>query len=94
MGVARWRSDSKELMFVGSDGSILAVDVAPGGAFQASAPHKLFQVPFEILALAPNPGQLIDVTRDHQRLLVPMPVPSSAQREVSVVVNWPTALRK
>jgi Tol biopolymer transport system component len=94
LGVARWRNDSKELMFVSSDSSIVAVDVASGPTFQAGAPRKLFQVPFEILAWSPNPGQLIDVARDHQRLLVPMPVQESAQREVSVVVNWPTALRK
>ena len=92
--MARWRNDSKELMFVNGDGSIVAIDIAPGAAFQASAPHRLFQVPFEILALSPNPGTLIDVTRDHQRLLVPMPVPESVEREVAVVVNWPTALRK
>jgi eukaryotic-like serine/threonine-protein kinase len=94
LGVARWRNDSKELMFVNGDGSFVAIDIAPTTTFQASAPHRLFQVPFEILALSPNPGTLVDVTRDQQRLLVPMPVPESAQREVSVVVNWPAALRK
>jgi len=94
MGMARWRSDSKELMFINGDGSIVAVDVAPGPSFQISAPHKLFQLPLELLSLNNVRGTLADATRDNQRLLLIMPVQDSAQREVSVVMNWQQALRK
>jgi len=94
MGMARWRADSKELMFINGDGSIVAVDVAPGTAFQISAPHKLFQLPLELLAVGPNRGTLADAARDNQRLLLIMPVQESAQRELSVVMNWQSALRK
>jgi eukaryotic-like serine/threonine-protein kinase len=94
MGVARWRGDGKELMFVNGDGAIVAVDVAPGPTFQAGAPRRLFQLPLELLALSPNRGTLVDVTRDGQRLLLIMPVQESAQRELGVILNWQESLRK
>ncbi len=58
-GMARWRADSKELMFVNGDGEVVAVDVAAGPAFQAQPPKKLFQMPLELLS-NPNPGTLAD----------------------------------
>jgi len=94
MGMARWRNDSKELIFINGDGYIVAVDVSPGAAFQISAPHRLFQLPLELLSLTGPQGQFVDVTRDAQRLLLIMPVQESAQRELSVVMNWQSALRK
>ena len=63
-GMARWRGDSKELMFVNGEGAIVAVDVAAGAAFQASAPKKLFQMPLELLE-QPEPGN--DRRRDTRR---------------------------
>jgi Tol biopolymer transport system component len=92
-GMARWRGDSKELMFVDSEGAIVTVDVAPGAVFQASAPKKLFLMPLELLGNS-NPGTLADATRDGQRLLMVMPVPDSAQRELAVVMNWQAGLKK
>jgi len=94
MGMARWRSDSKELMFINGDGYIVAVDVSPGTAFQISAPHRLFQLPLEQLSLTGAQGGRVDVTRDNQRLLLIMPVQESTQRELSVVMNWQSALRQ
>ena len=89
-GMARWRGDSKELMFVDAEGAIVTVDVVAGSAFQASAPKKLFLMPLELLT-SPNPGTQADATRDGQRLLMVVPVP---QRELAVVLNWPSLLRK
>jgi hypothetical protein len=94
LGMARWRGDSKELIFVDATGAIVGVDVAPGVTFQASAPHKVFQFPLELLALTPNRGTVADATRDNQRFLFVMPVQETAQREISVFMNWPKALRK
>jgi hypothetical protein len=94
MGMARWRGDGKELMCVNGDGAIVAVDVAPGRAFQAGALRRLFQLPLELLSLSPNRGTLVDVTRDGQRLLLIMPVQESAQRELGMILNWRESLRK
>ena len=93
MGTPRWRSDSKELMFVSGDGSIVAVDVELGTTFQAGTQKKLFDVPRELFALI-NRAPLIDVTRDSQRLLMIMPVQESSQREIGVFVNWASALQR
>jgi Tol biopolymer transport system component len=92
-GMARWRGDSKELLFVNGEGEVVSVDVASGAAFQASAPKTLFQMPLELLSNL-NPGTLADATRDAQRLLMVMPVQESAQRELSVVLNWEAGLRQ
>jgi Tol biopolymer transport system component len=92
-GMARWREDSKELMFVDSEGAIVAVDVAAGPAFRASAPRKLFLMPLALLSNQ-NPGTLADATRDGQRLLMVVPVADNAQRELAVVLNWEAGLRQ
>ena len=91
--MARWRADSKELMFVNGDGAVVAVDVAPGAAFQARAPKKLFQMPLDLLSNQ-NVGTLADATRDAQRLLMVMPVQESAQRELAVVVELASRIAK
>jgi hypothetical protein len=92
-GMARWRADSRELIFVNDEGVVVSVDVGAGPAFQASAPRKLFQMPLELLT-NPSPGTQADATRDGQRLLMAMPVQENAQRELSVVLNWPASVRK
>jgi hypothetical protein len=86
-------TDSKELTFVSGDGKIVAVDVASGTAFQAGAPHTLFQLPRELYAVI-NQNNLIDATRDNQRFLVIMPVQERSQRDIGVFVNWASALRR
>jgi eukaryotic-like serine/threonine-protein kinase len=73
LGMARWRADGKELLFLSADGAVMAVDVGAGPAFQASAPVLLFKLPLEFVSLSVNPGVLADVTRDHKRFLVSMP---------------------
>jgi len=92
LGMARWRADNKELLFLGADGGVMAVDIAPGPVFKASAPKLLFQLPRVILTMSGNPGQIVDVTKDHQRFLVTMPVvdPDSG---LNVVLNWQAGLK-
>ena len=59
-----------------------------------TSPTRLFQLSLELLALNPNRGTLVDVTRDGQRLLLIMPVQESAQRELGVILTWQESLRK
>ena len=92
-GMARWRGDSKELLFLDTEGEVVAVDVASGPAFQTSPPKKLFQMPLELLSNQ-NPGTLADATRDAQRFLLVMPVQENAQRELAVVINWQDSLKR
>jgi hypothetical protein len=93
MGTPLWRSDSKELTFVGGDGSIIAVDVASGVTFQVGATRTLFQLPRELFAII-SQNNLIDATHDGQRFLVIMPVQESSQREIGVFVNWASTLKR
>jgi Tol biopolymer transport system component len=93
LGMARWRDDGKELLFLGADGGVMAVDIAPGQVFKASAPKLLFQLPRVVLTMSQNPGQIVDVTRDHQRFLIVMPVVDS-DSGLNVVMNWHAGLRK
>jgi len=92
-GMARWRADSKELIFLNSEGEVVAVDVTGGAAFQTSPPKALFQLPLELLSNQ-NPGTLADATRDGQRLLLVMPVQENSQRELAVVLNWQDGLKR
>jgi len=92
-GMARWRNDSKELMFLNGEGAVVAIDVATGAAFQTSPPKTLFQLPLELLS-DQNPGTLADATRDAQRLLLVMPVQENSQREIAVVLNWQAGLKR
>jgi Tol biopolymer transport system component len=88
LGLARWRRDGRELMFVGADGSLLAIDVTATPVFKASAPRALFQLPRPFLVQTGNPGTLADITGDGQRLLLALPSEQSTRPELSVVLNW------
>jgi hypothetical protein len=94
MGLARWRSDSRELMFLNADGALTTVSVAAAPAFKAGAPQVLAALPRSFLVQAGNPGALADASRDLQRLLLAIPSETSRRQELSVVLNWPSAVRR
>jgi len=86
--VAVWRGDGKELFYISSDGTAMAVDVNTSGIFQAGVPKPLFKVP---------PGVLFwDVSRDGKRFIMAQPSPESAKAasRFTVVLNWQSALKK
>lgn len=86
--MARWRSDSRELIFLGGDGSIVSADVTGTPVFKAGAPQTLFQLPRVFTAQLATPGALADATRDLQRLLVAVPSEAGRRQSLSVVLNW------
>jgi Tol biopolymer transport system component/tRNA A-37 threonylcarbamoyl transferase component Bud32 len=88
-----WRHDGKELFYLAPDRTLMAVDVATGATLESGTPHPLFRTQ------APFPGSFwrmnYDVTADGSRFLVTTPVEGSARPSpLSVVLNWPAALRK
>jgi Tol biopolymer transport system component len=93
LGMARWREDGKELLFVGTDGGVMSVDIAPGPVFRASAPKLLFQLPRVVLTMSTNPGAVVDVTRDHQRFIVALPIVDPTGGLI-VALNWQSLLGK
>ena len=85
--VARWRNDGKEIIFRGSNGSPMTVDVdGTGAAFQMGAPKQLFPAP-------PNNGW--NATSDGKRfLMVVPPGQQNTQAPITVVLNWQADLKK
>jgi eukaryotic-like serine/threonine-protein kinase len=94
LGLARWRADGKELLYVGADGGLMAVALNGGPVFQPSPPQLLFKLPPEFLRLSSNPGGLADVSRDNQKILLSIPTQESARQALSVVLNWQAGLAK
>ena len=89
-GMARWRSDGRELIFIGGDGSVVSVDVTGAPVFKAGAPRTLFQLPRLFTAQLATPGALADATRDLQRLIIAVPSEAGRRQSLSVVLNWHT----
>jgi Tol biopolymer transport system component/predicted Ser/Thr protein kinase len=92
-GMARWRNDGKELVYLGTDGAVMSVDVTADTAFHASLPKVLFQLPRTVLAMSNTPGAISDATRDLQRFLITVPAQANVRPEFTVVLNWPAALK-
>ena len=91
VGMVRWRSDSRELMFLGADGSVVTVDVTGTPVFRASAPRALFQLPRSFAAQLGTPGALADTAHDLQRLIIAVPSEAGRRQSLSVVLNWQNA---
>jgi Tol biopolymer transport system component/predicted Ser/Thr protein kinase len=92
-GMVRWRGDGKELYYLSPDGKVMAVEISTNPVFRAGSPAPLFQVPPTFLRAAPAPGTLVDVTADGKRFLFAIPVQQSTREELTVVLNWPAALK-
>jgi hypothetical protein len=83
-----WRKDGKELFYLSTDGTAMAIDVNTSGVFQAGVPKPLFRVP---------PGVLFwDVSPDGKRFIMAQPSAESARAasKFTVVLNWQSALKK
>jgi len=82
--------DRSELFYVSGDSKLMAAELRLGqGWVEASAPHELFALsPAEVQA-GSSP---FDAAPDGQRFLVRTPV--DTVRPLTVVVNWPTLLKK
>jgi dipeptidyl aminopeptidase/acylaminoacyl peptidase len=89
----RWRGDGKELFYVSGDRkTILSVDIATKPDFQFSATKLSVPVPLGVLASAPV---FPSVTSDGQRFLAAAPVAqSTGPHQFTVVLNWPSLLKK
>src|SRR5262249_44057215 len=81
----RWNADGKELFYVGPNGSMMAVDVAPGPVFQPGSPRSLFQLPA---------GTVSSDTASDGRTLAVVPLQQASQAPFNVILNWQTGLKK
>jgi eukaryotic-like serine/threonine-protein kinase len=82
-----WRRDGKELFYIGTDNTMMAVEIRSGSGFGQSVPNALFDVK------AARTSRY-DVTRDGQRFLILAPGEPEANAPMTVVVNWQAGMKK
>jgi hypothetical protein len=87
---ARWRGDGKELFFVAGDRALMAVDVVGGQTFAAGDPRPLFPIHPRARTL----DYPYDVTADGRRFLVSVTSGEEAAVPITLVVDWPAALKR
>jgi len=87
-----WRRDGKELFYLAPDNKLMALAVSTDSAsFQAGIPKELFQaqlIPSRTLR------NIYVVSPDGQRFLMLVPAGEAKPSPITVVVNWPTLLKK
>ena len=86
-----WRSDGKELFYLGPNNEVMSVDVTTGsGGFQAGTPKPLFHQPH----IGPTMRNVYVVSPDGQRFLMLVPAGQAKLEPITVVSNWPGLLKK
>jgi Tol biopolymer transport system component len=84
---ARWRRDGKELFYTTLDSTLMAVPV------QAIQNSLIVGEPKALFKIAGRAGTY-DVAPEGQRILALPPAGDDAAPSMTVVVNWPTLLKK
>jgi eukaryotic-like serine/threonine-protein kinase len=83
-----WRRDGRELIYVGPNRMLTAVDVTADLRFQTGSPRTLFRLPAltDVIHFALHP--------DGQRFLIPAPAAGDGRSPITIVMNWQTALKR
>lgn len=86
----QWRHDGKELFYVSLDSKIMSAEVnTNGSSFVVGTVRPLFEAkPY----FGYFSGNIYDVTPDGQRFIVPEE--GQTERTMTLLANWPTALKK
>ncbi|MDX6306403.1 MAG: hypothetical protein QOI77_3372 [Blastocatellia bacterium] len=89
----RWRSDGKELFYLGPDRKMTAVEVSTDGAtFVPGTSRALFET--RISKGDDRAGEQYAVTSDGQRFLVNTVALEGARTPITVVLNWTADLKR
>ena len=89
-GAPRWRHDGKELFYIRSDDTLMAVSIrASATGIDVGMARALFQTAFQGLGLTTP----YDVTADG-RFLVLRDVDEPLPPAITLLINWPAALKK
>jgi eukaryotic-like serine/threonine-protein kinase len=92
----RWRRDGKEIFYISADGRLTAVAVKTEPRFEAGAPQALFDVRIPAGGLT-DWFSHYDVAADGKRFLVNTVAAGSAgpaPTPITVIVNWPAAMKR
>lgn len=84
------RQGGREIVYLGADPMLMSIIVSGSGArFQPGATRALFRVDAQ-----PGPGAPFALSADGQRLIVNVAIPSGIPPSLTLVVNWPSLVRK
>lgn len=83
-----WRTDGKELLYLGVTSQIMAVDIDTSKGFQAGTPRRLFNAPSDALTAG------WDLSPDGKRFLFVAPPGTGRTIPFTVVLNWAAGLKK
>ncbi len=86
----KWRRDGKELFYLASDQTVIAVPVTTGASFVAGRSTPLFK---SSIRHSTNDFWYYDVSADGQRFLGVVSL-SENSSPITVLVNWPALLKK
>jgi Tol biopolymer transport system component len=91
----RWRRDGRELFYYASDGRLMGVPIGGTTGLEVGIPAPLFE-PRLVNGPANTTGYRpqYDVSPDGQRFLVNVPLDEATASPITVVLNWPTLLKK
>jgi Tol biopolymer transport system component len=89
---AQWSGDGRELLiwtssqYFSGSGPVFSVDVETTPTFKAGTPRVLFTPRQDLAGIA--------ATRDLKRFLAAVPVEGTAPASITVMLNWPAALKR
>ena len=86
--IPHWRRDGRELFYLAPDGTLMAVAVNPGAAFEFGAPHALFETNLRLTPRYKTWMNQYAVAHDGQRFLLNRPVPETAPSAITAVIPW------
>jgi hypothetical protein len=87
-----WRGDSRELFYLAADRSLMAVSIAGRDNLEPSPPTRLFETKMSTLRNSSIARNQYVVSADGQRFVINQP--TGEPSAITVVVNWPSLLKK
>ena len=88
-----WRGDGKELFFLDSSYTMMAVEIPLQPNLDRRQPRPLFELTMMRRMYLPRIINF-DVAADGQRFLIVQIPPDAGKRQLTLLHNWPAALKK
>jgi len=91
----KWRRDSRELFYLAADRSLMSVAVhSTDSSLEVGRPVRLFETRLSTVPNANYTRNQYDVAPDGQRFLINEPSGDASASPITVVVNWPAAVKR
>jgi len=92
-GIEPQWSGNTELLYLGADRTLMSVSLKPGPSFAALPPVRLFATRMSVVRNAGFTRNQYLVAKDG-RILINQPPPGGAPPSMTMIVNWPSRLKK